>query len=130
MDSNVRPAKEYEVIDLLRSKGVLERLKSYPEHIRQGLLFIVNERMALILIPHSEQITEAHIAESRENIQFIHTDIDESLKFIQSLGYNQVYTNVRNELKTTLNLLIKHGFSAVDTVHSEVILLWASKQHS
>lgn len=129
MDCTVRPAQGNEGLDALKSKGVAERLSVKPSPIINGLPYIVNERMLLILFPLSSRQVEAHIAEPKKHWTYIHDDIKESLIFIQSLGYNQVYTNVRSSLKTTLNLLKKHGFEHIDTIESEVILKWASKQH-
>lgn len=130
MDSSVRPASESESIDLLSSVGVLERLKVKPVRVENGDTYVVNERMLLVLLPYPNGIIEAHIAEPKQYWKHIHTDIDDSLIFIQSLGYNEVYTNVRETLKTTLNLLKKHDFKHIDTIDSEVILKWESKQHS
>ena len=121
---------ESDAIEILNSKGVIDRLKVSPEHIEQGDLHLINNLMLLILMDLGESMVEAHIAQPKENWKHIHDDINESLIFIQSLGYNQVYTNVRSELKTTLNLLSKHGFNAVDQIDNEVILTWESKQHS
>ncbi len=120
---------ESQAIEILNSEGVLNRLKLSPKRIEKGELYLVNDRMLLILMDLGQGMVEAHIAQPKAEWKNIHTDIDESLIFIQSLGYNQVYTNVRNELKTTLNLLSKHGFCAVDQIESEVILKWESKQH-
>ena len=121
---------ESDAIEILNSKGVIDRLKVSPEYIEKGDLHLINNRMLLILMDLGESMVEAHIAQPKENWKHIHDDINESLIFIQSLGYNQVYTNVRSELKTTLNLLSKHGFNAVDQIDNEVILTWESKQHS
>ena len=121
---------ESDAIEILNSKGVIDRLKVSPEYIEKGDLHLINNRMLLILMDLGESMVEAHIAQPKENWKHIHDDINESLIFIQSLGYNQVYTNVRSELKTTLNLLLKHGFNAVDQIDNEVILTWESKQHS
>lgn len=119
---------ESDAIAILNSGGVIDRLKVSPCRIEQGDLYLINDRMLLILIDHGCSV-EAHIAQAKRNWKYIHKDIDEALIFIQSLGYNQVYTNVRNELKTTLNLLRKHDFKEVDKAKDEVILLWELKQH-
>ena len=129
MGGTVRTLSESDALDIMRSDGVVERLKVTPEVIEQGDLYLVNDRMLLVLIEHSENMVEAHIAQPKSNWTHIHTDIDQSLIFIQSVGYNKVYTNVRESLKTTLNLLKKHGFKHIDMIDGEVILLWPSKQH-
>jgi hypothetical protein len=129
MDTNsVRLAKAGEFTKALSSTGVIERLSCEPAEVKTGKAHIVNERMLLVLIGHGEAV-EAHIAEAKRHWQHIHDDIEQSLIFIQSLGYNQVYTNVRESLKTTLNLLKKHGFRQLDIIDGEVILKWESKQH-
>ena len=120
---------EQYAIDILNSEGVLNRLKVAPQKIEKGDLYLINDRMLLILLPLDQGMVEAHIAQPRKEWKHIHDDINESLIFIQGLGYNQVYTNVRSELKTTLNLLLKHGFEKIDQIENEVILRWESKQH-
>lgn len=128
MGCAVRIADKAESIAALSADGVVERLKCKPGQIINGKPFLINDRMLLVLIEHDKKTVEAHIAQPKENWNYIHVDIKESLIFIQSLGYNQVYTNVRESLKTTLNLLKKHKFEQVDTIDGEVILKWASKQ--
>ena len=129
MDTDIiRAAKAGECTKALSSTGVIERLSCEPAETKTGKAHIVNERMLLVLIGHGEAV-EAHIAEPKEYWQHIHEDIDASLIFIQSLGYNVVYTNVHSHLKTTLNLLKKHGFEIDETINGEVILKWESKQH-
>lgn len=129
MGSSVVSADNETAIAILNQDGVVDRLKVTPQRIERGNTYLVNGRMLLVLMPIGGDSVEAHIAEPKAHWTHIHIDIEESLKFIQALGYNKVYTNVRNELQTTLNLLIKHGFNAVDVVQNEVILLWESKQH-
>lgn len=130
MGGTVRQATDDDAINILSSIGVVERLLCKPSRIINGDAYIINERLLLVLIEHSESEVEAHIGQAKENWQHIHDDIQQSLIFIQSLGYNQVYTNVRESLKTTLNLLAKHDFKQMDTIESEVILKWALKQDS
>ena len=125
----IRAAQEAESIRILKSKGVYERLKVEPENIHYGSTSLINDRMLLILIKHSEEMVEAHIAQPKEHWKHIHEDINEALRFIVNLGYSEVQTNVRQELMTTINLLTKHGFKPVQTIDSEVILKWVSKQH-
>jgi hypothetical protein len=128
MDSNsVRPATKDESVAILSSKGVAERLNIKPGPIVKGTAFIVNERMLLVLVKHTYNAIEAHIAQAQDNWPHIHADIADSLIFIQSLGYNEIYTNVRSELKSTLNLLAKHGFEQIDQTDCEVILKWESR---
>jgi hypothetical protein len=118
---------ETDAIAILNSDGVIDRLKVSPDRIEQGDLYLINDRMLLVLIGHGDSV-EAHIAQPRKYWKYIHKDIKQALIFIQSLGYNQVYTNVRSELKTTLNLLNKHGFNRIETINNEVILQWELKQ--
>ena len=120
---------ESDALAILNSEGVIGRLAVAANRIEKGDLYLINGRMLLILFGLGGSMVEAHIAQPKENWKYIHDDINESLIFIQSLGYNQVYTNVRTELRTTLNLLIKHKFKRVDQIKSEVILTWESKQH-
>lgn len=127
--NSVRQAQHWEAIGILQSDGVCERLDIYPKEIKKGDCYIVNNRLLLILMPHDSRNVEAHIAQSKSNWKHIHEDIDDSLTFIESMGYNNVYTNVNRKLKTTLNLLRKHGFVALDEQDEEVILVWVSQQH-
>lgn len=128
MDSvSVRTATESEAVKALNADGVVERLLAKVDHVDRGDLYIVNERMLLALMPHGDDIVEAHIAQPKKHWAYIHDDIGESLIFIQSIGYNEIYTNVRESLKTTLNLLKKHDFKQIDTINGEVILRWALK---
>ena len=129
MGGAVRLATHDEAMEILGAHGVIDRLLVTPKKIIQGVPYLVNGRMLLVLIEHSNESVEAHIGEPKEYWPHIHDDINESLIFIQSLGYNRVYTNVRKSLKTTLNLLKKHEFKQVDTIQDEVILEWESKQH-
>jgi hypothetical protein len=119
---------EHDAIAILNSDGVIDRLNVSPESIEKGDLYLINDRMLLILMDWGQAMVEAHIAEPKPSWPHIHRDIDDALIFIQSLGYTQVYTNVRNKLKTTLNLLSKHGFNAVKVIESEVILKWEHNQ--
>ena len=124
----IRAATNAEAIETLKSDGVIERLLIEPKEIRNGTPYSVNERMLLVLMRHSDTIVEAHIAQAKHNWQHIHTDINEALRFIvNQLGYSEVWTNVRQELKTTQNLLIKHDFERVDQIDNEVILRWVLK---
>ena len=125
----IRPASESEAIEILKSKGVIERLKVKPEHIHAGELHLVNDRMLLLLIEQTDKAVEAHIGQSKEHWKHIHSDIDEALRFIVNLGYSEVWTNVRQELKTTINLLAKHDFELVSQIDGEDVLRWVSKQH-
>jgi len=128
MDSNrIRPATKDESVAILSSKGVVERLNIKPGPIFKGEPFIVNERLLLVLVKHTSEAVEAHIAQIKGNWPHIHQDINDSLIFIQGLGYNEVYTNVRSNLKSTLNLLSKHGFEQIDLIDCEVILKWESR---
>ncbi len=129
MDSDsVRLATKAECIDVLSRDGVIERIDCEAGEIKNGHGYLINDRMLLVLIDHWP-VAEAHIAEPKEHWRHIHTDIYDSLIFIQSLGYNSVYTNVSEKLKTTLNLLKKHNFKYQKTIDNEVILKWVSKQH-
>jgi len=130
MDSiNIRQATEDEAFEALSSKGVLERLSVKPSKVVYGDSYMVNSRMLLILIEHTREAVEVHIAQPKKHWQNIHEDINQSLNFIQCLGYNEAFTNVREYLKTTLNLLKKHDFKQIDHENGEVILKWESKQH-
>lgn len=122
-------ASDAEALEILRSPGVRHRLESEPDAIRSGTPYIVNERMLLILIDHTSDACEAHIAAPKRHWRHIHTDINEALKFIVNLGYNQVYTTVTDHLATTKNLICKHGFEKVGQIDSEGIYRWVSKQH-
>ena len=122
-------ATNKEVAAALWSEGVLDRLSIEPSEVVEGDSYMINNRMLLILIEHSEYIVEAHLAQPKEHWKDIHRDIEQALNFIQLLGYNEVYTNVREPLKTTLNLLKKHNFKQIDHENGEVILKWESKQH-
>jgi hypothetical protein len=129
MGGAVRPASHEDSLDVLSAHGVIDRLMVTPKEVIQGTPYMINNRMLLVLIEHSKESVEAHIGEPKEYWSHIHDDIEESLIFIRSLGYNRVYTNVRKSLKTTLNLLKKHEFKQVDMIQDEVILEWESKQH-
>lgn len=130
MDSdNVRAATDAEAIEILKGDGVRHRLSIEPQGIQAGKPYIINDRFLLIVIHHTKDACEAHIASNRANWRYIHTDIHQALNFIQELGYNQVYTNVSENLKTTANLIRKHGFELVDQAGNEGIYQWASKQH-
>lgn len=120
----IRAATNAESMEIMKSKGVIERFKQEPREVRYGTPYVVNDRMLLLVIGHGDK-AEAHIAEPRKHWKFIHNDIDESMTFIRSLGYNEIYTNVTETLKTTLNLLAKHGFKPVEKIGNEVILKWA-----
>lgn len=115
-------------ITILNKKGVIERLDVTPDKIRNGQTYQVNDRMLLILMPHTKTDVEVHIAQPREHWPYIHIDIIEALIFITGIGYNSVYTNVNQNLKTTLNLLKKHDFKAVAIENEEVILKWELEQ--
>lgn len=123
------PASESQALEILRGDGVRQRLLVEPKSIVNGDTYLINGRMLLILIEHNKTQIEAHIAINRENWRHVHDDINEAIRFIVNLGYSEIWTNVRQELKTTINLLKKHGFEVFDTVKSEVLLRWASKQH-
>jgi hypothetical protein len=116
-------------ITILNKPGIKERLNFEVKEINNGHMFLVNDRMLLVLIPHSKTEVEAHIGQPREHWPYIHNDIKDALIFIIGMGYNSVYTNVSKELKTTLNLLKKHDFKMVELDNNEVILKWESAQH-
>ena len=128
MDSTVRRAGESEALEVLRSKGVRHRLGVEPDAIRCGTPYLVNGRMLLILIEQSGEC-EAHIASPRIHWNHIHADINEALKFIASIGYNRAYTTVDRPLKTTANLITKHGFKLIDQTDKEGVYLWESDWH-
>lgn len=130
MDSlNVRAAMPREVLEILSADGVSERIQAdFSGGVVNGSPYLINNRMLLVVLPIDYQSVEAHLASPKLHWKHIHTDIEISLKFIQKIGYNYVYTNVSEHLKTTLNLLKKHGFEQVDQHDNEVILEWASKQ--
>jgi len=130
MDTDsVRLSHAGEAIGILNSDGVSDRLNAKAEKIHRGMSYIINDRMLLILMDLGDQIAEAHIAQSKSNWPSIHEDIETAIEFIANLGFVEIYTNVRSELKKTINLLTKHNFRIDDTIQSEVILKWESKQH-
>lgn len=125
---SVRQASESEAIEILRQPGVIERLSKPPEKIVNGQCFIVDHGLLLILIPHTGDDVEAHIACPRSEWARIHQLIDSAIQFIAKIGYNSIYTNVAESLPTTANLIMKHGFEWVDTIGTERIYQWVSKQ--
>ena len=123
------PATESQALEILRGEGVRHRLLVEPKSIVNGDTYLINGRMLLILIEHNSEQVEAHIAINKRNWQHVHDDINEAIRFIVNLEYSEIWTNVREELKTTINLLKKHDFSVFDTVNGEVLLRWVLKQH-
>lgn len=126
---SVRQATDAEALDILKAPGVSHRLSVEADKIHTGTPYLINERLLLILIPHTTNQCEAHIASPRKHWARIHDDIDEALIFISELGYNEVYTTVTDHLVTTHNLICKHGFEKIDQVINEGIYRWVSKQH-
>lgn len=123
------PATESQALEILRGEGVRHRLLVEPKSIVNGDTYIINGRMLLILIEHNSEQVEAHIAINKRNWRHVHDDINEAIRFIVNLEYSEIWTNVREELKTTINLLKKHNFKVFDTVNGEVLLTWVLKQH-
>lgn len=123
------PATESQALEILRGEGVRHRLLIEPKSIVNGDAYLINGRMLLILIGHNSEQVEAHIAINKRNWQHVHDDINEAIRFIVNLEYSEIWTNVREELKTTINLLKKHDFKVFDTVNGEVLLRWVLKQH-
>ena len=126
--SSVRQASEAEAIDMLRQHGVAERLSASPERIEKGQCFIVGDALLLILMPHTGDDVEAHIACPRQHWHQIHSLIDTAIQFIAKIGYNSIYTNVAENLPTTANLIMKHGFEWVETIGTERIYRWVSER--
>ena len=124
----VRQASHDEAIDILRQPGVIERLAMQPENIESGQCFVVGDAMLLVLIHHNCESVEAHIACPRSEWARIHQLIDSAIQFIAKIGYNSIYTNVAENLPTTANLIMKHGFEWVNTIGTERIYKWVSKR--
>lgn len=124
----VRQCTEAEALDILKSKGVRNRLDVEPDAIRRGNTYLVNGRLLLSEFDHGEGNCEAHISSCRDNWRFIHQDIDEALKFLVTKGYNTVYTMVNERFKTAQNLITKHGFADIDLIGDERIFKWELKR--
>lgn len=121
----IREAEAGEATEILSQDGVKERLLVEPTEVKNGQSLIVNDRMLLVLIEHTKDIVEAHIAEPRKHWKHLYSDIEAVIEYCQYRGYKQIFTSVRSELKTTLNLAKKHGFKVYNQIGSEVILKWA-----
>lgn len=118
----IRPASEAEAVAIINSRGVTERVGHKVDGLNRLKPFIVNERMLLMLAYHDNYV-EAHIAQTRDNWEHIHTDITKSLEEIANQGHKEVRTSVTAKLKTTINLLLKHGFSKIGRDNEEVFLV-------
>ncbi len=116
-----------QALKILQSEGVKERIGLVNE-IKCGYCYLVNHRMLLVLIPHTERAIEAHIAEPKAYLSHIHEDIETAKELIQLKGYSEIWTNVTSHFKTTINLLTKHGFDTIDEINNEVLMLWVSQQ--
>lgn len=130
MDSNcVKLATEQEALNVLNQPGVLERLPVKPEKIHNGQCFLVNNQMLFILISQDGDGIEAHIACPKTHWKNIHSLIDAGIQFICKIGYNAIYTNVTEHLKTTQNLIMKHGFKEIGRNETERFYKWESVRH-
>lgn len=127
--SSIRQVTKAEALAVLHEPGVIERLPDKPERIHNGQCFIIGDALLLILMPHTGDDVEAHIACPRQHWHQIHSLIDTAIQFIAKIGYNSIYTNVAENLPTTANLIMKHGFKWVDTIGTERVYQWVSERH-
>jgi hypothetical protein len=117
----IRPCTEQEAVDILNSDGVTQRIGFEVTNLLRGEPHIINDRMFALFKP-SGTIMEVHLGQSRKNWKYIHQDIDDGLEYLANQGYVKVITSVTAKLKTTLNLLAKHGFKETGRNDDKVFL--------
>lgn len=84
---------------------------------------LINNRLIALFTHINADVMEVHLAQSKKNWKYIHEDIDEGLKFLVNQGYSEVITSITAKLKTTINLIKKHGFIEVAEYGNKVFLI-------
>jgi hypothetical protein len=118
----IRPASHDEALAVFNSDGVTQRVGFEVTSINRGDPFIINERLLVLFTDINPKVIEVHLAQSRKNWKHLHDDIDEGLKLLVNQGYQEVITSVTAKLKTTINLIKKHGFIEVAEYGDKVFL--------
>lgn len=118
----MRSCTEQEALEIINSKGVVERLGFEAKRIKPNNLGIVNERM-LVIYQDLNGSAYFHPCQSRKNWRYIHEDIEELKVSFSEMGYNSMITEIDDKFKTTQNLAKKHGFEQIDRKGNEGIFL-------
>lgn len=109
----------------MASKGVADRLGVIAESFKEGvLLYIVNDRLLVIVRDEGQGTISFHPCQSRKYWQYIHEDLEDFKRHMRESGYSRMITNIADKFKLTKNLAAKHKGQPIDYVNGEVIYQW------